>query len=160
MLQYWRNFYQRIDISPALQDVVSQTLTEQKTCARAFNRYYYLSIAVILVIIPIGLYLDGVKADTPVIKIAEILGTLIFLQIFWIFLLHCAGQESEAEIRYYKFYKEIFVRAVINDIDACLKYDPYTGMQEEEFQKFRIYRKSRIKARIGLRACTAGLNLA
>ena len=133
-------------MSPALQDVVSQTLTEQKTCARAFNRYYYLSIAVILVIIPIGLYLDGVKADTPVIKIAEILGTLIFLQIFWIFLLHCAGQETEAEIRYYKFYKEIFVRAVINDIDAGLKYDPYTGMQEEEFQKFRIYRKSRIKS--------------
>ena len=78
-------------MSPALQDVVSQTLTEQKICARAFNRYYFLSIAVILVIIPIGLYLDGVKADTPVIKIAEILGTLIFLQIFWIFLLHCAG---------------------------------------------------------------------
>nr|WP_315057022.1 hypothetical protein [uncultured Campylobacter sp.] len=28
-----------------LQDVVSQTLTEQKACARAFNRYRYLSIA-------------------------------------------------------------------------------------------------------------------
>lgn len=60
--------------------------------------------------------------------------------------MHCASQESEAEIRYYKFYKEIFVRAVIKDIDAGLKYDPYTGMQEEEFQKFRIYRKSRIKS--------------
>ena len=74
------------------------------------------------------------------------MGTLIFFPIFWIFLLHCAGQKTEAEIRYYKFYKEIFVRAVINDIDAGLKYDPYTGMQEEEFQKFRIYRKSRIKS--------------
>ncbi len=60
--------------------------------------------------------------------------------------MHCASQETEAEIRYYKFYKEIFVRAVIKDIDAGLKYDPYTGMQEEEFQKFRIYRKSRIKS--------------
>jgi len=120
-----------------LQDAISQTLTEQKACARVFNRYYYLSIAVILAIVPIGLYLDGVKVDTPLIKIAEFLGTLIFFQIFWIFFLHCAGQETEAEIRYYKFYKEIFVRAVINDIDAGLKYDPYTGMQEEEFQKFR-----------------------
>ena len=133
-------------MSPALQDVVSQTLTEQKACAKAFNRYYYLSIAVILAIIPIGLYLDGVKVDTPLIKIAEFLGALIFFQIFWIFLMHCASQETEAEIRYYKFYKEIFVRAVINDIDAGLKYDPYTGMQEEEFQKFKIYRKSRIKS--------------
>ena len=133
-------------MSPALQDAISQTLIEQKACARAFNRYYYLSIAVILAIIPIGLYLDGVKVDTPLIKIAEFLGALIFFQIFWIFLLHCAGQETEAEIRYYKFYKEIFVRAVIKDIDAGLKYDPYTGMQEEEFQKFRIYRKSRIKS--------------
>ena len=133
-------------MSPSLQDAISQTLTEQKACARAFNRYYYLSIAVILVIIPIGLYLDGVKADTPLIKIAEFLGVLILFQIFWIFLLHCAGQETEAEIRYYKFYKEIFVRAVINDIEAGLKYDPYTGMQEEEFQKFRIYRRSRIKS--------------
>jgi len=60
--------------------------------------------------------------------------------------MYCASQETEAEIRYYKFYKEIFVRAVIKDIDAGLKYDPYTGMQEEEFQKFRIYRKSRIKS--------------
>ena len=126
-------------MSPSLQDAISQTLTEQKACARVFNRYYYLSIAVILAIVPIGLYLDGVKVDTPLIKIAEFLGTLIFFQIFWIFLLHCAGQETEAEIRYYKFYKDIFVRAVINDIDAGLKYDPYTGMQEEEFQKFKIY---------------------
>ena len=133
-------------MSSALQDAISQTLTEQKTCARAFNRYYYLSIAAFLAILFVAMYLDGVKADTPLIKIAEILGTLIFLQIFWIFFLHCAGQETEAEIRYYKFYKEIFVRAVINDIDAGLKYDPYTGMQEEEFQKFKIYRKSRIKS--------------
>lgn len=133
-------------MSPSLQDAISQTLTEQKACARVFNRYYYLSIAVILAIVPIGLYLDGVKVDTPLIKIAEFLGTLIFFQIFWIFFLHCAGQETEAEIRYYKFYKEIFVRAVIDDMNADLKYYPYTGMQEEEFQKFRIDRKSRIKS--------------
>ncbi len=115
-------------MSPAMQDVVSQTLTEQKACARAFNRYYYLSIAAFFAVLFAIMSLDGVKADTPLIKIAEFLGVLILFQIFWIFLLHCAGQETEAEIRYYKFYKEIFVRAVINDIDAGLKYDPYTGM--------------------------------
>ena len=133
-------------MSPALQDVVSQTLTEQKACARAFNRYRYLSVAAFFTVLFAIMSLDGVKADTPLIKIAEFLGVLILFQIFWIFLMHCASQESEAEIRYYKFYKEIFVHAVINDIDAGLKYDPYTGMQEEEFQKFRIYRKSRIKS--------------
>lgn len=133
-------------MSPALQDVVSQTLTEQKTCARAFNRYYYLSIAVIFAVLFVLVFLNGVETDTPLIEIAEFSSVLILFQIFWIFLMHCASQESEAEIRYYKFYKEIFVRAVINDIDAGLKYDPYTGMQEEEFQKFRIYRKSRIKS--------------
>ena len=131
---------------PALQDVVSQTLTEQKACARAFNRYRYLGIAAFFAVLFAIMSLDGVKADTPLIKIAEFLGVLILFQIFWIFLMHCTSQESEAEIRYYKFYKEIFVRAVINDIEAGLKYDPYTGMQEEEFQKFRIYRKSRIKS--------------
>ena len=126
-------------MSPSLQDVVSQTLTEQKACARAFNRYYYLCIAAFLAILFVAMYLDGVKADTSLIKIAEFLGTLILFPIFWIFLLHCAGQKTEAEIRYYKFYKEIFVRAVIDDMNADLKYYPYTGMQEEEFQKFRIY---------------------
>ena len=70
--------FSRIDMSPSLQDAISQTLIEQKACARAFNRYYYLSIAVILAIVPIGLYLDGVKVDTPLIKIAEFLGALIF----------------------------------------------------------------------------------
>ena len=133
-------------MSSALQDVVSQTLTEQKARARVFNRYRYLSIAAFFAVLFVLVYPDGVKVDTPLIKIAEFLGALILFQIFWIFFLHCASQESEAEIRYYKFYKEIFVRAVINDIDAGLKYDPYTGMQEEEFQKFRIYRKSRIKS--------------
>lgn len=133
-------------MSPALQDVVSQTLIEQRACAKAFNRYRYLSIAAFFAVLFVLVFLNGVKADTPLIKIAEFSSVLILFQIFWIFLMHCASQESEAEIRYYKFYKEIFVRAVINDIDAGLKYDPYTGMQEEEFQKFRIYRKSRIKS--------------
>lgn len=147
-------------MSPALQDAISQTLIEQKACARVFNRYYYLSIAVFFAVLFVLAYLDGVKADTPLIKIAEFLGVLILFQIFWIFLLHCAGQESEAEIRYYKFYKEIFVRAVINDIDVGLKYDPYTGMQEEEFQKFRIYRKSRIKSEDRITGAHCGINLA
>ena len=133
-------------MSPSLQDAISQTLIEQKACARVFNRYYYLSIAAFFAVLFVLVFLNGVKADTPLIKIAEFSSVLILFQIFWIFLMHCASQESEAEIRYYKFYKEIFVRAVINDIDAGLKYDPYTGMQEEEFQKFRIYRKSRIKS--------------
>ena len=114
-------------MSPALQDVVSQTLTEQKACARVFNRYYYLSIAAFFAVLFVLVFLNGVKVDTPLIKIAEFLGALIFFPIFWIFFLHCAGQKTEAEIRYYKFYKEIFLRGVINDIDAGLKYDPYTG---------------------------------
>ena len=133
-------------MSPALQDVVSQTLIEQKACAKIFNRYRYLSIAAFFAVLFVLAYLDGVETDTPLIEIAEFLGVLILFPIFWIFLLHCAGQESEAEIRYYKFYKEIFVRAVINDMNADLKYYPYTGMQEEEFQKFRIDRKSRIES--------------
>ena len=57
-------------MSPALQDAISQTLTEQKACARAFNKYYYLCIAAFLAILFVVMYLDGVKADTPLIKIA------------------------------------------------------------------------------------------
>jgi len=133
-------------MSPSLQDAISQTLIEQKACAKIFNRYRYLSIAAFFAVLFVLVFLNCVKADTPLIEIAEFSSVLILFHIFWIFLMHCASQESEAEIRYYKFYKEIFVRAVIKDIDAGLKYDPYTGMQEEEFQKFRIYRKSRIKS--------------
>ena len=133
-------------MSPSLQDAISQTLIEQKACARVFNRYRYLSIAAFFAVLFVLVYPDGVKVDTPLIKIAEFLGALIFFPIFWIFFLHCAGQETEAEIRYYKFYKEIFVRAVINDMNADLNYYPYTGMQEEEFQKFRIGRKSGIES--------------
>ena len=133
-------------MSPSLQDAISQTLIEQKACARAFNRYRYLSIAAFFTVLFAIMSLDGVKADTPLIKIAEFLGALIFFPIFWIFFLHCAGQKTEAEIRYYKFYKEIFVHAVINDMNADLNYYPYTGMQEEEFQKFRIDRKSGIES--------------
>lgn len=133
-------------MSPSLQDAISQTLIEQKACAKIFNRYRYLSIAAFFAVLFVLVFLNGVKADTPLIEIAEFSSVLILFHILWIFLMHCASQESEAEIRYYKFYKEIFVRAVIKDIDAGLKYDPYTGMQEEEFQKFRIYRKSRIKS--------------
>ena len=133
-------------MSPALQDAISQTLTEQKVCAKIFNRYRYLSIAAFFAVLFAIMSLDGVETDTPLIKIAEFLSALIFFPIFWIFFLHCADQKTEAEIRYYKFYKEIFVHAVINDMNADLNYYPYTGMQEEEFQKFRIYRKSRIKS--------------
>lgn len=133
-------------MSPSLQDAISQTLIEQKACARVFNRYYYLSIAAFFAVLFVLVFLNGVKADTPLIEIAEFSSVLILFQIFWIFLMHCASQESETEIRYYKFYKEIFVHAVINDMNADLNYYPYTGMQEEEFQKFRIGRKSGIES--------------
>ena len=133
-------------MSPSLQDAISQTLTEQKACARVFNRYYYLSIAAFFAVLFVLVFLNGVKADSPLIEIAEFLGVLILFHIFWIFLMYCASQETEAEIRYYKFYKEIFVHAVINDMNADLNYYPYTGMQEEEFQKFRIGRKSGIES--------------
>ncbi len=46
---------------PSLQDAISQTLTEQKACARAFNRYYYLSIAAFFAVLFVLVYLDGVK---------------------------------------------------------------------------------------------------
>ena len=137
--------FSRIDMSPSLQDAISQTLIEQKACAKIFNRYRYLSIAAFFAVLFVLVYLNGVKADTPLIIIAEFSSVLILFH-FWIFFMHCAGQKTEAEIRYYKFYKEIFVRAVIDDMNADLKYDPYTGMQEEEFQKFRIDRKSRIES--------------
>nr|WP_315004878.1 hypothetical protein [uncultured Campylobacter sp.] len=148
-------------MSSALQDVVSQTLTEQKACARAFNRYRYLSIAAFFAVLFVLVYLEGVETDTPSVEIAEFLGVLILFPIFWIFFLHCAGQKTEAEIRYYKFYKEIFVRAVINDIDAGLKYDPYTAAcKKRNFKNLEFIGNLGSKARIGLRACTAGLNLA
>ena len=133
-------------MSSSLQDAISQTLIEQKACAKIFNRYRYLSIAAFFAVLFVLVFLNGVETDTPPIEIAEFLGVLIFFPIFWIFFLHCAGQKTEAEIRYYKFYKEIFVRAVIDDMNADLKYYPYTGMQEEEFQKFRIDRKSGIES--------------
>ena len=133
-------------MSPSLQDAISQTLIEQKACARVFNRYYYLSIAAFFAVLFVAMYLDGVKADTPLIKIAEFLGVLILFQIFWIFLLHCAGQETEAEIRYYKILQRD-IRPRRNKRYGCrFKIRSIYRYEEEEFQKFRIYRKSRIKS--------------
>ncbi len=48
-------------MSPSLQDAISQTLIEQKACARVFNRYYYLSIAAFFAVLFVLVYLDGVK---------------------------------------------------------------------------------------------------
>ncbi len=48
-------------MSPSLQDAISQTLIEQKACAKIFNRYRYLSIAAFFAVLFVLVYLDGVK---------------------------------------------------------------------------------------------------
>ena len=59
-----------------------------------------------------------------------------------------------------KFYKEIFVRAVINDIDAGLNTIHIPVCKKRNFKNLEFIGNLGSKARIELRARTAGLNLA
>ena len=58
-------------MSPSLQDAISQTLIEQKACAKIFNRYRYLSIAAFFAVLFVLVFLNCVKAATPLMEIAE-----------------------------------------------------------------------------------------
>ena len=46
--------------------------------------------------------------------------------------------DSIAKWEYNAFYKNAFIRAIISDIDPTFRYEPQSGIDEEEFRKTGI----------------------
>ena len=47
--------------------------------------------------------------------------------------------DSIAKWEYNAFYKDAFIRAIISDIDPAFRYEPQSGIDEEEIRKTGIY---------------------
>ncbi len=71
---------------------------------------------------------------------ALVLLILFFCLLFW--LSSKSVDIDRAQNEYNEFYKEVFVRALIGEIDESCTYSAYGGISQSEFNAAGIYRPS------------------
>ena len=71
---------------------------------------------------------------------ALVLLILFFCLLFW--LSSKSVDIDRAQNEYNEFYKEVFVRALIDEIDESFTYSAYGGISQSEFNAAGIYRPS------------------
>lgn len=89
---------------------------------------------------------------------AFVLLILFFGLLFWVpARLKSIGKAQE---EYNEFYKEVFVRALIGEIDESFMYSAYGGISQSEFNAAGIYRPSTFYSEDSVRGVYKGSNLA
>ena len=89
---------------------------------------------------------------------AFVLLILFFGLLFWVpAKLKSIGKAQE---EYNEFYKEVFVRALIGEIDESFTYSAYGGISQSEFNAAGIYRPSTFYSEDSVRGVYKGSNLA
>ena len=85
---------------------------------------------------------------------------MVFLLIFSRYLfkiLNHIEKVEKAKEEYNEFYKEVFVRALIGEIDESFTYSAYGGISQSEFNAAGIYRPSTLYSEDSVRGVYKGI---
>ena len=86
---------------------------------------------------------------------ALVLLILFFCLLFW--LSSKSVDIDRAQNEYNEFYKEVFVRALIGEIDESFTYSAYGGISQSEFNAAGIYRPSTFYSEDSVRGVYKGV---
>lgn len=87
-----------------------------------------------------ALFLAALKIFDLGSRVAHVLLVLFFCLLFW--LSPKSVDIDRAQNEYNEFYKEVFIPALIKDIDESFTYSAYGGISQSEFDAAGIYRPS------------------
>ena len=113
------------------------TVKKQKECRAAAAGSPTL---IALCIGVFALFLAALKIFDLGSGVAHVLLVLFFCLLFW--LSSKAVDIDRAQNEYNEFYKEVFIPALIKDIDESFTYSAYGGISQSEFNAAGIYRPS------------------
>ena len=79
-------------------------------------------------------------------RLAPLFFIIIYIPFFLAALMANASRVIDELGDYKAFYKDIFVRAAISEVDPNFSYDPTAGIRRKKFRKIGIYSPDEFRA--------------
>ena len=119
-----------------INEAIVATAKKQKECLLAFIKYLFLGVLFIAVV-PVG----GAFAVKNLLDsdLASLFFIIIYIPFFLAVLMANRGRVIDELGDYKAFYKDVFVRAAIREVDPSFSYDPFAGISRKEFRRIGIY---------------------
>ena len=97
-----------------------------------------------IVILPVG----GAFAAKYLLDsdLASLFFIIIYIPFFLVTLMANRGRVIYGLGDYKEFYKDVFVRAAISEVDPNFSYEPNAGISRKEFRKIGIYSHDEFRA--------------
>ena len=109
---------------------------KQKECRLAFIKYLFS--------LPVGGgFAVGHLFEN---RLAPLFFIIIYIPFFLAALMANASRVTSELGDYKAFYKDVFVRAAIREVDPNFNYDPFAGISRKEFRKIGIYSPDEFRA--------------
>jgi len=126
-----------------INEAIEATAKKQKECRRAFAKYLFLGILFIAVLPVGGRFAVGHLFEN---HLAPLFFIIIYIPFFLAALMASASRVIDELGDYKAFYKDVFVRAAISEVDPNFSYDPLAGISRKEFRKIGIYSPDEFRA--------------
>ena len=126
-----------------INEAIVATAKKQKECRLAFVKYLFLGILFIIVLPVGGGFAVGHLFEN---RLAPLFFIIIYIPFFLAALMANRGRVTSELGDYKVFYKDVFVRAAISEVDSSFSYDPFAGISRKEFRKIGIYSPDEFRA--------------
>ncbi|WP_298946555.1 DUF3137 domain-containing protein [uncultured Campylobacter sp.] len=126
-----------------INEAIVATAKRQKECRLAFIKYLFLGILFIIALPVGGGFAVGHLFEN---RLAPLFFIIIYIPFFLAALMANASRVIDELGDYKAFYKDVFVRAAIREVDPNFNYDPNAGISRKEFRKIGIYSLGEFRA--------------
>ena len=126
-----------------INEAIEATAKKQKECIRAFVKYLFLGVLFIAVLPVGGAFAAKYLLDSD---LASLFFIIIYIPFFLVALMANASRAIDELRDYEAFYKNVFVRTAIREVDPNFSYDPNAGISRKEFRRIGIYSPDEFRA--------------
>ena len=126
-----------------INEAIEATAKKQKECRLAFAKCLFLGIFFIAI-----LPLSGIFVAEKIFRseLAVIFIIFLYVPIFIVSWMTTWSNVIEPLSVYEEFYKNVYIRTIISDINQAFSYKPSAGISREEFKKIGIYAQNKFRA--------------
>ena len=126
-----------------INEAIEATAKKQKECRRAFVKYLFLGIFFIAILPLSGIFVAEKIFRSELGVIFIIIGYVPIFIVSWV---TTWSNVIEPLWVYEEFYKDVYIRTIISDINQAFSYEPSAGISREEFKKIGIYAQNKFRA--------------
>ena len=126
-----------------INEAIEATAKKQKECRGIIIKNVVFGFLFIYVVpFVIAFILETIFESDSAILIVLI----VYIPVDFVIWTICCEKVMTAWYEYPTFYKNVFVRAAIREVDPNFSYDPFAGISRKEFRKIGIYSPDEFRA--------------